>query len=189
MADTKPDISDQLGGQQMKLPPFLVTYLRLGKLLHLITIIELMLLAVFFLYVNPGLWFSDGWFLLKVFLLGYVICLPVFAQLDVRSRYQNYKQVKDQLYLYGFRPRILIPYMKSRCQRDAVITASEELGLGQAVREFYKNYGYKWYHLFPDFAFSHPHYLLTPYFWKNTFFKEKYIAKIDFRNVQTATCF
>lgn len=184
----KTEITEPSGVQHIKLPPFLVSYLRLGKLLHLITIVELALIALFVMHANLGLWLSHGAYPFKVLLLGYIICLPVFAQLDVRSRYQNYKQAKDQLYLYGFRSRILIPYMKSRCQRDAIITAGEELGLGQAVREFYSAHGYKWYHLFPDFAFSHPYYLLTPYFWKNTFFKEKYRAKINFRNVHTATC-
>jgi hypothetical protein len=106
------------------------------------------------------------------------ISLPVFAQLDARSRFQNYKLIKDQLYLYGFNPRIMKLFIRSRCQRDAAITAAQESGMGKQCKNFFRNNGYRWYHLLPDAVVSKPGTLLTKNFWMITLFVKTYHSRI-----------
>jgi hypothetical protein len=167
----------------LKYTPFFISYLKLGVLLHLITLLELILLTILLIEVDLIQWLSSGWFAIKIFILGYLLSLPIFAQLDARSRYQNYKQAKDQFYLHGFRSLILLPFLKSRCQRDAVSVAAEELGNGDAARAFFYQNGYRWYHLLPDFSFRRPQFLLTKHFWINTFFMKDYKARFNYKQL------
>ena len=147
-----------------------LSYLRAGRLLHCITLAEMILL----LFVGPGLLAaeSDHWALTvrnKMILL-FLLSLPVLSQLDARCRYQNYKRVKEQLFQFGFDARILKPLIKSRCQRDAAWVAADELGYGRLCLSFYRARGYRWYHVLPDFLFSDPLFLASRQFWQSTFF-------------------
>ena len=159
--------------------PHIVNYLKAGKLLHFITLVELGLAYVlisFILKIETFNLFQLG---LKIYGICFFSSLPVLAQLDARSRYQNFKQLKDQFILYGYDTRILKPVIKSRCQRDAAILAAHRTGFGaQCENHFYKA-GYRWYHLLPDFVFSHPQFLFTVYFWKTTFFCPTYRSKLN----------
>jgi len=112
--------------------------------------------------------------------LSPTIGLPLFAQLDARSRYQNYKLVKDNLYTYGFKTRFLKPFIKSSCQRAAVKVAAVELGMLHQCREYFKRNGYKWYHLIPDIVLKKPSVLFTKNFWSTTLFTKTYHPRIDF---------
>jgi hypothetical protein len=156
-------------------------YVQIGILLHVITILELFIafLMVPLLY---GIDTSQDLLLtgLCYFGMGFFISLPILSQLDVRSRFQNYKQIKDQFYIYGFDKRILGPVLKSRCQRDAAIVSADELGLKAECNDYFKSFGYKWHHIIPDFVFTHPQFLLSKYFWRTTFFVPKYKSKIDY---------
>lgn len=160
-------------------------YLLAGRLLHIITIIELMIIILFI----PMLYKIDtsqdllltG---LRFYAMAFLASLPIFSQLDARSRYQNYKQIKDQIFIYGFDSRILKPVLKSKCQRDAAVISASELGLKKECINYFKSHGYKWYHLLPDFIFSKPQFLFSKYFWKTTFFVSRYQAKIDYSSGQ-----
>jgi hypothetical protein len=153
------------------------TYLLAGKLLHIITLIELV--AGYFIIKGILQIETDSWFLelCRIYGVIYFASLPVFAQLDARSRYQNYKQVKDQFIMYGFDRRILKPIIKSRCQRDAAMLAAEDTGHKYLCQKIFREAGYRWYHLFPDFVFTHPQFLFTGHFWKSTFFCPYYEPK------------
>jgi hypothetical protein len=169
----------------MKILQNIISYLRAGYLLHLITLFEIIFFSSFF-YLADVAWFNTSdYILVKLLAVSPSVCMPLFAQLDARSRYQNYKLVKDHLYIYGFQTRILKPFIKSRCQRDAAKTAAEELGLSHQCREFFKSYGYKWYHLFPDVIFKKPSILLTKNFWITTLFAKTYRPKVDFKKINT----
>ena len=162
----------------------LVSYLKVGYLLHAITAGELLFFVLFYYSVGAVSWFENSDYIsLKILALSPIVCMPVFAQLDARSRFQNYKLIKDHLYLYGFQPRILKPFVKSRCQRDAVIAAAQELGLAEHCKAYFKSFGYKWYHLFPDVVFKTPAILLTKNFWQTTLFTKTYHPKIDFEKI------
>lgn len=115
----------------------------------------------------------------KIYVIAFFTSLPILAQLDARSRYQNFKQLKDQFIIYGYDTRILKPVLKSRCQRDAAVLAAYRTGYGDNCVGFFRNAGYRWYHLLPDFVFTHPQFLLTPYFWKTTFFCPTYHSKLN----------
>ena len=163
-------------------------YLLTGRLLHVITLAELiivfLLVPVLFRIDTSQELYLTG---LRYFAMGYLIALPVFSQLDAYSRYQNYKQIKDQFFIYGFDIRILKPVLKSRCQRDAAIISASELGLKKECVCYFKKHGYRWYHIIPDFVFSHPQFLLSKYFWMTTFFVSKYESKVDYSSVEASS--
>lgn len=160
--------------------PLFITYLKLGYLLHIMTIAEVVGIIACFRYFHLIHWMQEGNVYLKSFLVLCLVFPPVFPICDARSRFQNYKQVKDQLYTYGFQFRIIKPFMHSRCQRDAVLAAAEELGMEQECKDFFYSQGYRWFHVIPDFMISDPSYLLQKAFWLNTFFAKYYAPKIDY---------
>jgi hypothetical protein len=98
----------------------------------------------------------------------------LFTQLDARSRFQEYKKVRDQLVRYGPDRRIFRSVAQSRCQRDAALAAARRLGHGAVCRAFFTAAGYRWYHLLPDFVYHRPRYLLSPAFYRATFFMPTY---------------
>ena len=162
------------------------SYLKASWLLHLVTIIELLFFGGVYYFFDINSWFDDSRYLaVKVFALSPSICMPLFAQLDARSRFQNYKLVKDHLFLYGFQTRIVKPFVKSRCQRDAVMAAASELGLEGRCRDYFESFGYRWYHLFPDIIFKQPSILLTKNFWLTTLFTKTYHPKINFKKINS----
>ena len=158
------------------------SYFRAGCFLHLMTLAEIVLLCTLFSYFSTSAEDAvDGWGLSELLWVCFFTVIPLFNQLDARSRYQNYKQLKDQLFLYGFDRRIFKPILQSRCQRDAAIAAAEELGYGEECRTYFKTCGYRWFHLVPDFVFRTPHYTFTRAFWRRTFFMPTYRSRVDFK--------
>lgn len=91
--------------------------------------------------------------------------------------------LRDQFYFFGFQPRIIKPFIKSRCQRDAALAAAYELGLAEVCKKHFYEKGYRWFHVFPDFVFARPQFLLTKHFWLTTFFAKKYKAKVDYEMI------
>ncbi|MEI6087619.1 MAG: hypothetical protein WCR66_08545 [Bacteroidota bacterium] len=162
---------------------FLLTYLRLGYLLHIMTIAEIFLIISWLNTFDVVNWMQNEFVVLKSAFLLIIVSAPIFPQFDARSRYQNYKQVKDHLFMYGFQPRIIKPFSNSRCQRDAVIAAAEELGMENECANYFIQKGHRWYHILPDFLFQKPAYLFQKAFWLNTFFVKYYHSKIDFAGV------
>lgn len=152
----------------------IISYLRAGVLIHIITLLEIALLVVLgpkLLSSQTGLDMETG---VNVALFCFLTMLPIMSQLDARSRFQEYKRIKDQLKLFGFDNRLLKPLVRSRCQRDAALAAACELGYGGHCRGFYHASGYRWYHLTPEFLFSNPRFLISRQFWENTFFLSPY---------------
>ena len=162
----------------------LISYLKVGYLLHYITIVEILLIVSIINHFGLDSWVMKGNTLIKLLILYPLWSPPIFAQLDARSRYQNYKQIKDQLFFYGFKAIILKPVLKSRCQRDAAVVAAEELGLKDKCASYFYSFGYRWYHLLPDFFFTKPTFLLKWYFWKTTFFVKTYQPKFNFKMIE-----
>src|SRR5262245_43368731 len=105
-----------------------IIYFRVGYLLHLVTVCEILLIIYLFDAANFTSWLRSCFGYLNSVGAIILISLPFFAQLDARSRYQNYKMLCDQFYLYGFQRRVVKPFAHSRCQRDAVRVAASQLG-------------------------------------------------------------
>jgi len=124
--------------------------------------------------------YDHGWMTLPA--MAPAIGMPLFAQLDARSRYQNFKLIRDSLHTHGFQKRILKPFIKSRCQRDAIKAAAGELGMLDLCKQYFKESGYRWYHLLPDVVRTKPSVLLTRNFWVTTIFEKTYHSKFDFDN-------
>src|SRR6476661_5769662 len=143
----------------------IISYLKVGYLLHIITLIELFVSFVLFYFLDIPSWFVNDPTPMKIVVLSPLAVLPLMAQLDVRSRYQNYKLIKDYLYIYGFKTRILRPFLKSSCQRDAAKVAADELGMLSQCQQYFKSNGCRWYHLVPDIVLKKPSVLLTRNFW------------------------
>lgn len=160
-----------------------ISYAKAGYLLHLVTIIEIF----FFLYLynlpQIGIWLNTRAFEIKISVFIPFSIPVVIAQLDAYSRFQNYKLVKDHLYLHGFQPRLIRPFIKSRCQRDAVMTAAKELGMSDLCKNYFRSNGYLWYDIIPDIIFNNPKQLMGRSFWKSTLFTKIYRPKIDFRQI------
>ena len=134
------------------------TYLRVGALLHLNTVLYLLLVKPF---LDLGLtWLEQGLLLpgiVSCWLASFFLANMVLSQLDARSRWQNYK--------------------KSSCQRQAALIAAEDLGYRARVEAFFWSHGYRWYHIPPDFVFAHPQFLWSRHFWRTTFFAPTYHPK------------
>ena len=153
-------------------------YIRAALLLHLISIIGF---AGSLLFAVRGVQFMNyGWTInacLFFFFAVYSMSLIFFSQFDAMSRYQNYKQAKDLFFENGFKLRIANLYAISRCQRDAVKIAARDLGIEKQLIGHYKNLGYRWYHLLPDFIFKRPNLIFTKKYWQRTLFVKKYYSK------------
>ncbi len=161
----------------MKAINITITYFKTGYLLHIITLVELVLLYVLLYVLHAGQWMLERDTALRFMLLLPLLWSPLFPQLDARSRYQDYKMAMDCFYLYGFDERLVRHFAKSRCQRDAVLVAAARLGFGNACRNCFAAYGYRWYHILPDIVFEKPFVLLSWAFYRHTFFAKTYQPK------------
>lgn len=158
-------------------------YIIVGKLLHLIAFIAL-LLSVGFLEITLMVYEKS---ILLTWLYGYFsyffFGVFLFAQLDARSRYQNFKRLVDQLIDYGYNERLFKRLLHSRCQRDAAEAAGKMTGYFHEITGYFYQSGYRWYHIFPDFVFSKPKFLLTMHFWQTTFFVPNYKSRYDLKSL------
>ena len=141
-------------------------YLSAGKLLHAITVAELFAIIIIAT--------SIGQHSLAYPVLISLSLFPLFTQLDARSRFQEYKRVKDQLTRYGPDRRIFKSVAGSRCQRDATLAAARQLGYASHCRTCFSTAGYRWYHLLPEVVKGHPRFLISAAFWRTTFFMPTY---------------
>lgn len=163
-------------------PNSIFLYLKTGYLLHLVTLLETALILVI---CNSSL-FSSSPFPIQLLLAIVMIAYPVFAQLDARSRFQDYKLLREQFYLHGFNKRVVRLFEHSRCQRDAVRMAASHFGYLNLCNAYFQERGYKWFHLLPDFVFNNPRYLLKKKFWLTTFFMKTYKCRFEVVNRESS---
>jgi len=153
-------------------------FISMAVLLHIMGILGI---AMFFWFGELALLALDQQNILDFLLYGYLavygFTLPFFAELDARSRYQNYKAAKDAFYRHGFRTRIIDLFIISRCQRDAIAVAARDLGYLEKLEQYYYQQGYRWYHILPDFLFHTPSMLLTRSYWQKTLFVKNFKSR------------
>ncbi|MEN8186126.1 MAG: hypothetical protein ABFR05_03235 [Bacteroidota bacterium] len=111
------------------------------------------------------------WYSLLTFAGG---TIPFFAFFDALGRYQNYKQIKDKLFEFGYDVRLIKPFMHSKCQRDAVLVAANDLDYKKEVEKLFYKKGYRWYHIFPDAFVKNPLILFNKVFWQRILFTKYY---------------
>ncbi|MFV0422873.1 hypothetical protein [Oleidesulfovibrio sp.] len=110
--------------------------------------------------------------LAALFLWGVVLC-----QADAFSRFREFKRLRAMLARYGYNPRLLRPVSSSRCQRDAAMLAARETGYGAQAMRYFKECGYRWYHILPDAIVRNPLFFFHPAFLKATFIPGKTARK------------
>jgi len=145
----------------------LLLYLRVGWMLHVACISGLIF---FYDALQNTLHLAKEVIGLQFFLWTYLcsfwFVVIVVSIVDGYGRYQNYKQVKDLFYKYGFDKRLIRPFITSRCQRNAVLEAARSTNHKYKTITYFKSLGYKWYHIFPDAFVKNPLVLFTSIFWK-----------------------
>ncbi|WP_443944391.1 hypothetical protein ACJVDH_15900 [Pedobacter sp. AW1-32] len=164
-----------------KQPGIWVSYWNVGILLHL-SVIIFVLESWFYwtklrdAYYAESIVFAIFWFGSVLFAFSHIFLVIM----DAWSRFQNYKRIKDNLYVHGFSPKIAYPYMGSKCQRTAFLVAAKELGMEKEVLNFYERIGIKWYHFIPKFMIQDPWFLFRKSFVSRTFLEKYYRPKFDF---------
>jgi hypothetical protein len=155
-------------------------YLSAGVLLHAITAVEVSAILAMTAWVDAT---PSTWLVLTA--LG---LFPIFTQLDARSRFQEYKKVRDQLIRYGPDRRIFKAMAASRCQRDAAMAAARQLGYADHCSGFFTAAGSRWHHLTPDFVTRRPAFFIRPAFWRETFFVATYHARYPMSKGRRPRC-
>lgn len=108
------------------------------------------------------------------FMALFFLFITLFAEADARSRFQEYQRVRDLLQRYGWNRRFIKPISRSRCQRDAIQVAAERAGYKTEVIQFYRDRGYRWYHIIPDALLKDPRNFFTYSFIRGSFFVRNY---------------
>ena len=154
----------------------LIQFLKVGYFLHIMTLIGFFLIYLGFLKLVEWLENPESYYYLVLYILIFIegLTLPFFSEMDALGRYQNYKQIKDKLYSLGYDERLLNPLMHSKCQRDAVIMAAEDLNCKIEVKRYFYKSGYRWYHIFPDSFMNNPLVLFKKVFWTRILFTKHY---------------
>lgn len=153
-------------------------FVQVGVLLHMMAVSGILL---FFFSGKLALSCLEEDRIVLFLLFGYFslygFTLPFFAELDARSRYQNYKLAKDKLFEYGFQARLLKPFMYSRCQRNAVQVAANNLDYRKECKALFRQFDFRWYHLLPRIILKNPARLLSRSYWKLTLFTATHKSK------------
>ncbi|MVN92119.1 hypothetical protein [Mucilaginibacter aquatilis] len=167
-----------------KQPNTIISFWNVGALLYYSTI--LFFLETLFYWNRFKAAYADEAIFVSIFWLGSVIFAfsHVFmVVMDGWSRFQNYKRIKDYLFVHGFTPKIARLYKGSKCQRTAFLVAARELGMEDEVLRYYRRLGIKWYHFVPHFMIKDPFFLFKKYFWSRTFMEKHYEPKFNYREL------
>ena len=156
-------------------------YYMVGRFLHATALLAFMIALFSLFHVNFA---QNEVSIFWLVMLVVFAAMGILAQMDAYSRFQNYKQVKDQVFLNGYQERILHALLRSSCQRDAARFACDELEMGKEARDYFYRHRYRWYHIIPDFVFQYPFFFFSAFFWRTTFFAPYYKAKIDFDQLE-----
>jgi hypothetical protein len=165
-----------------KQPSTAVSYWNVGILLHFSVI--LFIIESWFYWTKLKTAYLDGASFFMIFWLGcllFAFSHVFLVIMDAWSRFQNYKRIKDNLYIHGFSPKIAVPYMGSKCQRTAFLVAAKELGMDREVLSYYDSIGIRWYHFVPRFMIEDPLFLFRKSFVSRTFLEKYYKPKFNFR--------
>jgi len=159
------------------------SFLRVGRLLIGFFILSLSL--CYYELENMIFYFSMdhlGSLILHYFLFWFSFSLVLLSVCDARSRFQDYKKAKDLIFFFGVDARLLKPFMNSKCQREAIIVAADELGKKKKAKKLIAKQGYRWYHIVPKFIKTRPQIIFSIKFWKYTFFAPKYYPQAVYKS-------
>lgn len=162
-------------------PKMLIAYHRIIRYMHIGAFLHFMAVFGIWLFVkgvqellNYQDQVLDVYFYAWSLLTWFGFWLPFFSELDAYSRYQNYKLIKDKLYVNGYDQRLIRPFMYSKCQRISISIAAKDLGFSNEVKGFFYRQGYRWYHILPDTWINNPLVLFYKKFWHKILFTRYY---------------
>ena len=167
-----------------KQPGIFISYWNVGVLLHFSTLL-FVLESLFYWFKLKGA-YESGSMLFCVFWFGcllFAFSHIFLVIMDGWSRFQNYKKIKDYLFMHGFTRKIARPYTGSKCQRSAFLVAAKELGIQDQVIGYYQSLGIRWYHFVPQFMLDDPLFLFRRSFVSRTFLEKYYEPKYNFRQM------
>ena len=153
-------------------------FVKVGAFLHVMSIVSILIL---FYGAQICMECYQEELFIQSFLWGalslWAFTIPFFSEFDAYGRYQNYKQIKDAIFEMNFDTRLIKPFMHSKCQRDAVVIAGDDLGCGKEVRDYFYAQGYRWYNVLPDAFVKNPFVLFFGAFWQRILFTKRYELK------------
>ena len=155
----------------------IIRYIKVAPFPHATTLTLLFVATTLYLearfILNNGVsFYATALFVLSGFFgWGVILC-----QADAFSRFREFKRIKAIFSRKGFNPRILKVVSTSRCQRDAALLAAKEAGFKHHARRYFKELGYRWYHILPDAIVKNPLYFFNPRFLQTTFLPRKDIV-------------
>lgn len=153
----------------------LIRFIKVGGALHLMAFFGFLLFYVGFQRINILIEYPFNFeFLIWIFITVIGFSWIPFAEFDALGRYQNYKQIKDLLFMYGFDSRLIKSFTSSKCQRNAALIASRDLGIDSEVKNYFYKAGYRWYHILPSDFVKNPYVLLKEGFWRRILFTKHY---------------
>ena len=166
-------------------PHTIFSYYRVGRLLHASLILFMLESWIYWIMLKKA--WQSGSLLWIVFWIGFFLFSFVHIFLvimDGWSRFQDYKKAKDLFFEYGFKTRGAERFIGSKCQRNAALQAAKELGIEEAVQDYYTSRGVKWYHYVPYFMVKDPYFMFRSAFWQRTFLEKNYRPRYDFHRMQ-----
>lgn len=103
--------------------------------------------------------------------------ISIFAEADARSRFRQYQRIRALLTKRGWKQRIVEPLLYSRCQRDAAKVAAARTGYNAEITAYFREKGYRWYHVVPDALVKDPAYIFNRHFLESSFFVKEHRPK------------
>jgi len=155
-----------------------IRFIKVGRSLHFIALIGI---GLFYLGLSNFELIPISSFEFLNYFWGFIIysgvTIPIFAELDAFGRYQDYKVIKDVIYNNGYDNRLINIFMSSKCQRDSVLVAADDLEHREKAEDYFYKNGYRWYHLLPDRFVKNPLVIFRKEFWYRILFTKKYQLK------------
>lgn len=116
-------------------------------------------------------------------LMGMIIISPLWFILtalmffDTRTRWTDYNRLKKIIDRYGPDVIYLRVRRSSWCQRTSTIAAFEVNGHGEEAIQYYRDRGYRFWHIFPDRTFTRNCPLIDIHFWGAMINRSNYVTK------------
>ena len=134
---------------------------------HLRAILPPLTLIGVALTLAAGCWLLEWPIFAGLFLLGAVILI-----FDTRGRRKDFHNARNYLARGHDPSQVARTYQYSWCSRAACRAAASLSGAGadQAIADYYRDNGYRWFHIFPDNTFSRHSPFLKLRFWRITLF-------------------
>ena len=106
-------------------PSPMISYFRVGRLLYGALVLFILESWFYGIQLKEAISSSSTpWIVFWVVFFLFSFSHIYLVIMDGWSRYQNYKRIKDQFFMYGFNKKITVIYIGSKCHSIAAETAA-----------------------------------------------------------------